>query len=103
MVNSCILCTADPHFHEKQLAMKSTDQASQELHTRIGAIHPMQLQAWRRMKPYERLNIAFQAYQFALETVRLRERKRADGLSQAELDWRVTRRMQADQRLGGDV
>jgi len=63
----------------------------------------MQLQAWRRMKPYERLNIAFQAYQFALETVRLRERKRAGGLSQAEFDWRVTRRIQGDQRLGGEV
>ena len=63
----------------------------------------MQVQAWRRMKPYERLDLAFQAYQFALETVRLRERKRTDGLSSTELDWRITRRMQGNPHLGGDA
>ena len=53
------------------------------------------------MEPYERLDIAFQAYQFALETVRLTEKKRADGrLSAEELAWRVARRMQGDPKLG---
>jgi hypothetical protein len=46
------------------------------------------------------LEIAFQAYQFALDTVRLTERQRYPDLSPDELAWRVTRRMQGNPKLG---
>ncbi len=48
----------------------------------------------------QRLEIAFQAYQFALDVVRLTERQRHPELSEEELAWRVTRRMQGDPTLG---
>ena len=41
-----------------------------------------------------------QAYQFALDTVRLTERQRNPDLSPDELAWRVTRRMQGNPNLG---
>lgn len=59
-----------------------------------------QILIWQRMSPVERLEVAFQAYQFALEAVRLTERQRHPDLSEEELRWRVIRRMQANQRLG---
>lgn len=83
--------------------MQAQANPIQNLQTRIGTIHPQQLRAWRQMKPYERLNIAFQAYQFALDTIRVREAKRADGLSKEELNWRVTRRMQGNPKLGIEI
>jgi hypothetical protein len=52
------------------------------------------------MSPARRLELAFQAYQFALDTVRLTERQRHPDLSPDELAWRVTRRMQGNPRLG---
>jgi hypothetical protein len=52
------------------------------------------------MSPAERLDVAFQAYQFALEAVRATERERNPDLSPQELAWRVTRRMQGDPGLG---
>jgi len=53
------------------------------------------------MTPAQRLNIAFQAYQFALDAVRLTEQIRAeDDLTEEEFNWRVTRRMQGVQSLG---
>jgi hypothetical protein len=59
-----------------------------------------QLTAWRAMSPARRLELAFQAYQFALEIVRLTERQRHPDLSPDELAWRITRRMQGNLRLG---
>lgn len=59
-----------------------------------------QILIWQRMSPAERLEVAFQAYQFALEAVRLTERQRHPDLSEEELRWRVIRRMQANQQLG---
>ncbi|MCG2767795.1 MAG: hypothetical protein ABIK79_02080 [Chloroflexota bacterium] len=41
----------------------------------------------------QRLELAFQAYQFALDAVRTTERQRHPDLSPEELAWRVTRRM----------
>jgi len=41
-----------------------------------------------------------QAYQFALDTVRLTERQRHPDLPPEELAWRVTRRMQGNPKLG---
>ena len=70
------------------------------LRLRIGKLDPQQVAAWRAMTPARRLEIAFQAYQFALDTVRLTERRNHPELSPEELAWRVTRRMQGDPRLG---
>jgi hypothetical protein len=52
------------------------------------------------MSPVRRLELAFQAYQFALDIVRLTERRRHPDLPPDELAWRVTRRMQGNRRLG---
>lgn len=67
---------------------------------RIGTLEPRQIAAWRAMTPAQRLDLACQAYQFALEVVRLTERRNHPDLSAEELAWRVTRRMQGDRRLG---
>ena len=52
------------------------------------------------MSPARRLEMAFQAYQFALDAVRLTERQNHPHLSSEELAWRVARRMQGNPRLG---
>ena len=52
------------------------------------------------MTPARRLELAFQAYQFALDAVRLTERQNHPNLSPEELVWRVARRMQGNPRLG---
>ncbi|MBN1138392.1 MAG: hypothetical protein JXM73_17520 [Anaerolineae bacterium] len=61
---------------------------------------PQQVAAWRAMTPVRRFELACQAYQFALDVVRLTERQRHPNLSPAELAWRVTRRMQGHPSLG---
>ncbi len=71
-----------------------------QLRQRIGVYDRQQILIWQRMSPVERLEIAFQAYQFALEAVRLTERQRHPDLSEEEFKWRVIRRMQGNQRLG---
>jgi hypothetical protein len=78
----------------------SEDSTIEALRLRIGKLDPRQIAAWRAMTPARRLEIAFQAYQFALDAVRLTERRNHPDLSPEELAWRVTRRMQRDQRLG---
>ena len=67
---------------------------------RIGKLDPRQIAAWRAMTPAQRLDLACQAYQFALDVVRLTERQNHPDLSPEELAWRVTRRMQEDRSLG---
>jgi hypothetical protein len=69
-------------------------------HHRLDELDPQQVAAWRAMSPARRLELAFQAYQFVLDTVRLTERKRYPDLSPEELAWRVTRRIQGDPDLG---
>jgi hypothetical protein len=59
-----------------------------------------QVAAWRTMSPARRLELAFQAYQFALDVLRLTEKKKHPNLAPESLAWRVTRRMQGDPRLG---
>ena len=71
-----------------------------KLRQRIGRLERQQIIAWQKMSPVQRLDIAFQAYQFALEAVRLTERQRHPNLSQEEFNWRVVRRMQGNQKLG---
>ena len=63
-------------------------------------LEPGQIVAWRGMSPARRLELAFQAYQFTLDIVRLTERQRHPDLPPDELAWRVTRRMQGDPTLG---
>ena len=74
--------------------------AVEQLRRRPGPLHREQVRAWQRMSPARRLEVAFQAYQFALDTVRLTERRNHPHLSSDELAWRVVRRMQGDPRLG---
>jgi len=76
------------------------DDAVETLRRRLGRLEPQQIEAWRKMTPARRLEIAFQAYQFVLDIVRLTERQRHPDLSPEELAWRVTRRMQGDPGLG---
>jgi hypothetical protein len=70
------------------------------LHRQLDWPDPHQIAAWRAMSPARRLEIAFQAYQFALDAVRLTERQRHPDLPPGELAWRVTRRMQGNLKLG---
>ena len=83
-----------------QVTMDSEQERIERLCRRLGKLDRRQIDAWRAMTPARRLEIAFQAYQFALDAVRLTERRRHPDLSPEELAWRVTRRMQADYKLG---
>jgi hypothetical protein len=78
----------------------SFDDQGDDLRRRLADLDPRQVTVWRAMSPAERLEVAFQAYQFALEAVRASERERHPELSPEELAWRVTRRMQGDPTLG---
>jgi hypothetical protein len=80
--------------------MSNLIDSIEQLQNRLGRFEPQQIAAWRRMTPAERLAVAFEAYQFALEVVRLTERQRHPHLSENEFNWRVTRRMQGNQKLG---
>lgn len=82
------------------LKKTSEQDAVEALRRRLGKLEPQQIAAWRGMSPARRLELAFQAYQFALDVVRLTERQRHPDLPAQELAWRVTRRMQGDARLG---
>jgi len=72
----------------------------EQLVRRLGSLDRRQIIAWRQMTPAQRLDLAFQAYQFALDVVRLTERRRHPFLSPEILNWRITRRMQGDPSLG---
>jgi len=50
-------------------------------------LDPRQVAAWRAMIRRARLELAFQAYQFALDIVRLTEKKAHPDLSPDELAW----------------
>ena len=76
------------------------DDREDTVYHQLEPLDPRQVAAWRAMTPAERLDIAFQAYQFALDAVRTQERERHPDLEPEELAWRVTRRMQGDLTLG---
>lgn len=78
----------------------SYDTSAHALDERLGTLNKRQIMIWRAMIPARKLEIAFQAYQFALDIVRLTERQRHPEISEQELAWRVTRRMQGDPTLG---
>ncbi len=80
--------------------MTSADRTLSAVLQRLEPPAPQQIVAWRAMVPARRLELACQAYQFALDVVRLTERQRHPNLSPEELAWRVTRRMQGDPSLG---
>ena len=88
----------EPHAADPGNPLSSNSAHS--LDERLGTLDKRQIMIWRAMIPARRLEIAFQAYQFAIEIVRLTERRRHPELSPEELAWRVTRRMQGDPRLG---
>jgi hypothetical protein len=67
---------------------------------RLEPLDRRQIAAWQAMGPVRRLELAFQAYQFALDAVRLTEQQRHADLPPDELAWRITRRMQGNSRLG---
>jgi len=67
---------------------------------RLGDASPAQIEAWRKLTGAQRLEIAFQLYQLALEAVRANERMRHPDITEEELNWRVTRRMQGNPMLG---
>jgi hypothetical protein len=83
-----------------ETALSTQDSTLQAWRQRIGKLDPRQIAAWRAMTPAQRLDLACQAYQFALDAVRLTERRNHPDLSPEALAWRVTRRMQGDPRLG---
>jgi hypothetical protein len=70
------------------------------LRQRLGKLDPQQVRIWREMSPARRLELVFQAYQFVLEAVRVSERQLHPDLSAEELNWRVTRRIQGNPKLG---
>ncbi len=72
----------------------------EELRRRLGKLDPMQVKIWQQMTPVQRLDIAFQAYQFVLDMVRFTEQQRNPQLSSEELAWRIMRRMQGNPKLG---
>jgi len=76
------------------------EEAIGALRQRLDPLDRRQIAAWRAMEPARRLEMAFQAYQFALDAVRLTERQCHADLPPDELAWRVTRRMQGNPRLG---
>jgi len=81
-------------------APTGNEDAIEALRQRLGRLDPRQVAIWREMSPARRLELAFQAYQFALDAVRLTEQRNHPDLSPDELAWRVTRRMQGNPRPG---
>ena len=76
---------------------KSVLDSAALLRQRLGPLDRQQIVAWQQMSPVRRLEMAFQAYQFALDAVRLSERRNHPGLSEQELNGRIVRRMQGRQ------
>lgn len=82
------------------LGQRAADDPVGDLRRRLGAVDLQQIAIWRAMSGSRRLDIACQAYQMVLDMVRVSERRRYPDLSEEELAWRVTRRMQGDPGLG---
>lgn len=77
-----------------QLIQENFVSDSREFNDLLEPLDRKQIEAWRNMGPIKRLEMAFQAYQFALEAVRLTERQKHPELSPEELNWRIVERMQ---------
>ena len=85
---------------EEAIAQDKSAMPSPAGRQRLEPLDPRQIAAWRAMSPARRLELAFQACQFALDIVCLTEKNQYPDLSPEELAWRVTRRMQGNPRLG---
>ena len=84
-------------------AKEVTSDMIELLRQRLGRLDRKQIAAWQQMTPARRLEMAFQAYQFALDAVRLTERRNHPELSEEEMNWRIVQRMQGRQiRKGAD-
>jgi hypothetical protein len=70
---------------------------------RLDPIDRNQIEIWRKMTPARRLAIAFQMHQFALNAIRVTEQKKHPELTIDELNWRITRRMQGNLKLGTEL
>ncbi len=84
-------------------ALFSTEPSHEEVERQLSNLEPLdprQVAIWKEMTPARRLDLAFQAYHFALEVVRTTERSRHPDLPEEELKWRVIRRMHGDLSLG---
>ena len=60
---------------ERYTPSSDKGDAVEALRRRLGKLEPGQIAAWWGMSPARRLELAFQAYQFALEAVRATERQ----------------------------
>ena len=68
--------------------------------SKLDPIDQTQIEIWRKMTPARRLAIAFQMHQFALNAIRVTEHNKHPELTPEELNWRVTRRMLGNPKLG---
>ena len=82
------------------LALPPSEDTVEQLPRRLGPLDRCQVLVWQAMSGVRRLELAFQAYQFALDLVRLTERRPHPSQSPEELNWRITRRMKSDPDLG---
>lgn len=70
---------------------------------KLDPIDHNQIAIWRKMTPARRLAIAFQMHQFALNAIRVTERRKHPQLTVDEFNWHVTRRMQGNLKLGKEL
>ena len=85
-----------PHETPAHSVQGSVEQAFR----RLEPLDRRQVEIWREMSPAQKLDLVFQAYQLALEMVRVTERQAHPDMEQEELNWHITRRMQGDPSLG---
>ena len=88
---------------EAQLPLQPNPDEVERLSRRLGEVDARQVAIWRHMSPARRLDLAFQAHQFALETVRATEQRRHPDLSREELAVRVIQRLHGRGVLAGRV
>jgi hypothetical protein len=66
---------------------------AEDFRRRLGKLDPQQVAIWREMTPAQKIELAFQMYDFARRVVWTTERQAAPDASPEELTWRVLRRM----------
>lgn len=82
------------------IATSQSEDSVEQLRHRLGTLDRQQMEIWRQMSPAQRLELVFQAYQFAPEIVRVTERQAHPDMPQEELNWHITRRIQGNPNLG---
>lgn len=66
---------------------------SREFNDRLEPLDRKQIEARRNMDSIKRLEMAFQAYQFILDAVRVTEQQNHPDLSAEEFNWRIVQRL----------